>query len=121
MRIEIFYYSVVCYNHCCRETGHGGSHAAQFAKEHLINLIVNQKEFWSDDDEDVLRAIKEGYIATHYAMWREQGINRFSIHLHSSNAFLLCVLSEALVHRKFMVVFHFERSACAEVSLEMSN
>lgn len=54
-------------------TGHGGAEAATFAKEHLINLIVNQKAFWSDDDRDVLRAIREGYIATHYAMWREQG------------------------------------------------
>lgn len=53
--------------------GHGGSEAATFAKEHLINLIVNQKAFWSDDDEEVLRAIREGYLATHYAMWREQG------------------------------------------------
>lgn len=53
--------------------GHGGSEAATFAKEHLINLIVNQKLFWSNDDRDVLRAIREGYIATHYAMWREQG------------------------------------------------
>ncbi|XP_055300823.1 uncharacterized protein LOC129567687 isoform X4 [Sitodiplosis mosellana] len=52
--------------------GHGGAEAATFAKEHLINLIVNQKAFWSDDDHDVLRAIREGYIATHYAMWREQ-------------------------------------------------
>lgn len=54
-------------------SGHGGSEAATFAKEHLINLIVNQKAFWSDDDEEVLRAIREGYLATHYAMWREQG------------------------------------------------
>lgn len=54
-------------------TGHGGADAAQYAKEHLINLIVNQKAFWSNDDAEVLRAIKEGYIATHYAMWREQG------------------------------------------------
>lgn len=53
--------------------GHGGAEAATYAKEHLINLIVNQKLFWSDDDQDVLRAIREGYIATHYAMWREQG------------------------------------------------
>lgn len=35
--------------------------------------IVRQKNFWSDKDEDVLKAIKEGYIATHYAMWKEQG------------------------------------------------
>lgn len=55
------------------KTGHGGAEAATYAKEHLINLIVNQKAFWSDDDRDVLRAIREGYIATHYAMWREQG------------------------------------------------
>lgn len=34
---------------------------------------MNQKLFWSNDDRDVLRAIREGYIATHYAMWREQG------------------------------------------------
>lgn len=59
--------------HTNAHTGHGGSEAATFAKENLINLIVNQKLFWSNDDQDVLRAIEEGYIATHYAMWREQG------------------------------------------------
>lgn len=53
--------------------GHGGSEAAAFAKEHLLNLIVGQKLFWSDNDDDILRGIREGYIATHYAMWREQG------------------------------------------------
>ncbi|XP_017878356.1 uncharacterized protein LOC108623955 isoform X2 [Ceratina calcarata] len=51
--------------------GHGGGEAAIFAKEHLMNVIVKQKNFWSDRDEDVLRAIKEGYVHTHYAMWRE--------------------------------------------------
>lgn len=53
--------------------GHGGAEAATFAKEHLMMAIINQKLFWSDSDQDVLRAIREGYIATHYAMWREQG------------------------------------------------
>ncbi|EDW82404.2 uncharacterized protein Dwil_GK25144 [Drosophila willistoni] len=52
--------------------GHGGNEAALFAKEHLMLEIVKQKQFWSDNDEDVLRAIREGYIATHFAMWREQ-------------------------------------------------
>ncbi|XP_031626326.1 uncharacterized protein LOC116342744 isoform X2 [Contarinia nasturtii] len=52
--------------------GHGGAEAATFAKEHLINMIVNQKAFWSDDDREVLRAIREGYINTHYQMWKEQ-------------------------------------------------
>lgn len=52
--------------------GHGGAEAAAFAKEHLMETIIKHKNFWSDNDEDVLRAIKDGYIATHYAMWREQ-------------------------------------------------
>ncbi|KAM7346694.1 protein phosphatase 2C [Cochliomyia hominivorax] len=52
--------------------GHGGAEAAKFAKEHLMMKIINQRLFWSDNDHDVLRAIREGYIATHYAMWREQ-------------------------------------------------
>ncbi|KAF5290114.1 hypothetical protein FQA39_LY14895 [Lamprigera yunnana] len=52
--------------------GHGGAEAAAYAKEHLMELIVRQKNFWSDNDGDVLKAIKEGYIATHYAMWKEQ-------------------------------------------------
>ncbi|XP_037041078.1 uncharacterized protein LOC119077855 [Bradysia coprophila] len=52
--------------------GHGGAEAARFARKHLINLIVNQKLFWSENDDDILKAIREGYIATHYAMWREQ-------------------------------------------------
>nr|CAI5863472.1 unnamed protein product [Callosobruchus analis] len=53
--------------------GHGGAEAAAFAKEHLMETIIKHKSFWSDCDEDVLRAIKDGYIATHYAMWRERG------------------------------------------------
>uniref|UniRef100_W8B6R7 Protein phosphatase 1D n=1 Tax=Ceratitis capitata TaxID=7213 RepID=W8B6R7_CERCA len=52
--------------------GHGGAEAATFAKENLMMQIINQKSFWSDSDHDVLRAIREGYIATHYAMWRDQ-------------------------------------------------
>ncbi|KAG8039649.1 hypothetical protein G9C98_000378 [Cotesia typhae] len=51
--------------------GHGGGEAAKFAKDHLMDIIVKQKNFWSDKDEDVLRAIRDGYVNTHYAMWRE--------------------------------------------------
>lgn len=53
--------------------GHGGPQAASFAKEHLLDAIVCHRGFWSDNDEDVLRAIRDGYIATHYAMWRDVG------------------------------------------------
>ncbi|XP_058061960.1 uncharacterized protein LOC131212203 [Anopheles bellator] len=52
--------------------GHGGAEASLYAKEHLMNTIVNQKLFWSENDADVLKSIREGYIQTHYAMWREQ-------------------------------------------------
>uniref|UniRef100_A0A2M4BCC5 Protein phosphatase 2c n=1 Tax=Anopheles marajoara TaxID=58244 RepID=A0A2M4BCC5_9DIPT len=52
--------------------GHGGAEASLFAKEHLMNTIVSQKLFWSENDADVLKSIREGYIQTHHAMWREQ-------------------------------------------------
>ncbi|VEN43350.1 unnamed protein product [Callosobruchus maculatus] len=42
--------------------GHGGAEAAAFAKEHLMETIIKHKSFWSDSDEDVLRAIKDGYM-----------------------------------------------------------
>ena len=51
--------------------GHGGREAAVFAKEHLMDFIVKQKIFWADDDESVLRAIREGFLQTHQAMWGE--------------------------------------------------
>lgn len=51
--------------------GHGGREAAQYAKDHLMNNIVSQKNFWSENDENVLRAIKDGFITTHLSMWKE--------------------------------------------------
>lgn len=53
--------------------GHGGGEAATYAKENLMDTIVKQKNFWSDKDEDVLRAIQDGYSNTHQAMWRQLG------------------------------------------------
>uniref|UniRef100_A0A2R5LLJ2 Protein phosphatase 1d n=3 Tax=Ornithodoros turicata TaxID=34597 RepID=A0A2R5LLJ2_9ACAR len=53
--------------------GHGGREAALYAKEHLLDAIVKQKNFWSNNDDDVLRAIKDGFIATHHGMWKEVG------------------------------------------------
>ncbi|XP_069357163.1 uncharacterized protein Pp2C1 [Maniola hyperantus] len=51
--------------------GHGGGEAAAFAKEHLMDSIVKQRQFWSDNDEDVLKAIRNGYMLTHLNMWKE--------------------------------------------------
>lgn len=54
--------------------GHGGKHAAIFAKEHLMDNIVSNPYFWSENDEDVLKAIKEGFLTTHQAMFKVLGI-----------------------------------------------
>ncbi|KAK8757636.1 hypothetical protein V5799_004730, partial [Amblyomma americanum] len=51
--------------------GHGGREAALYAKEHLLDSIVKQPDFWSDDDERVLRAIRHGFLTTHLGMWKE--------------------------------------------------
>lgn len=48
--------------------GHGGSEAAHFAEDNLKDEIVRQPGFWSDDDNDVMSAIKEGFISTHHMM-----------------------------------------------------
>lgn len=53
--------------------GHGGREAALYAKEHLLDAIVKQSDFWSNDDEHVLRAIKHGFLTTHLGMWKEVG------------------------------------------------
>lgn len=76
--------------------GHGGCEAAKYARQHLINMIVSQRLFWSEDDDDVLQAIREGYIATHYAMWREQG----------ERDVLACVCVFVLVCRKLASGLH---------------
>ena len=43
-----------------------------------MDFIVRQKGFWADDDDQVLKAIHEGFIQTHYAMWKELGKNLFT-------------------------------------------
>ena len=43
-----------------------------FAKENLMDNITSQRNFWSDDDSLVLRAIREGFLSTQTAMWADQ-------------------------------------------------
>ena len=38
-----------------------------------MDFIVRQKSFWGSDDDSVLRAIHEGFVQTHQAMWKELG------------------------------------------------
>ena len=57
---EYFYFGIF--------DGHGGCEAAKFAKANLLRMIVRQPDFWSEDDEDILRSIRKGYADTHEAM-----------------------------------------------------
>lgn len=51
--------------------GHGGREAAQFAREHLWDLLKRQRGFWSRDQGEVCAALRKGFIACHHAMWKE--------------------------------------------------
>lgn len=51
--------------------GHGGGEASKFARDHLLDEITKYECFWNDNDEDVLHAIKSGFLDVHFAMWRE--------------------------------------------------
>ncbi len=45
-----------------------------------MDFIVRQKNFWAEDDDSVLRAIHEGFVHTHQAMWKELG--QFNLYVH---------------------------------------
>ncbi|XP_076025022.1 protein phosphatase 1D-like isoform X2 [Genypterus blacodes] len=51
--------------------GHGGREAAHFASEHLWDVLKSQRGFWSKDHNEVLAALRKGFIACHHAMWKE--------------------------------------------------
>lgn len=53
--------------------GHGGCEAAYFARGMLWNTIKKQRGFYSNDPAHVVKAIKEGFLATHRAMWKQLG------------------------------------------------
>lgn len=65
----------VCHSNSLRSCyfRHGGDTASRFAKDHLMNFIVSNSEFWSDKDEDVLTSIRKGFIDCHLAMWKDLG------------------------------------------------
>ena len=71
--------------------GHGGKEAAVFAKvnsmlnimfygapsnqcvfqEHLMDNIVKHQNFWSENDDLVLKAIRDGFLKTQNDMWAD--------------------------------------------------
>lgn len=72
--------------------GHGGKHAAIFAKEHLMDNIVSNPYFWSDSDEDVLKAIKEGFLTTHQAMFKVLGRKNLGVYRFNKISQMLILL-----------------------------
>ncbi|XP_062582590.1 uncharacterized protein LOC134244333 [Saccostrea cucullata] len=53
--------------------GHGGSEASKFVRDHLLNQIKKYDSFWNGDDEQILAAIKNGFLDTQELMWKEVG------------------------------------------------
>ncbi|XP_067684126.1 protein phosphatase 1D-like [Haliotis asinina] len=51
--------------------GHGGPEASRFARDNLLDEITKYDAFWSENDEDIMWAIRNGFLDTHQAMWRE--------------------------------------------------
>jgi len=54
--------------------GHGGSEAATFADKHLRREIERQETFWSEEDDCVVDAIKDGFVSTHKLMMTAVGL-----------------------------------------------
>jgi hypothetical protein len=71
-----------------------------------MDFIVRQKSFWAEDDESVLRAIREGFMQTHQAMWKELG-KIFTLILIFSFHYSFC-LSLDKVSMKWCGSFYLE-------------
>ena len=55
--------------------GHGGAEASEYARRHLLSAIVSNELFRSDNDDQVLAAIRQGFVDTHHAMWKVVGMS----------------------------------------------
>ncbi|KAL4224231.1 Protein phosphatase 1D [Mactra antiquata] len=51
--------------------GHGGGEASKYARDYLLDEITKYDCFWSDNDDDILFAIKSAFLDTHFGMWKE--------------------------------------------------
>jgi len=62
--------------------GHGGTNAATFAQNYLLDEITKQTGFWSQDTRTVSRAIADGFLSTSKAMWNVIGesVDNYMVH-----------------------------------------
>ncbi|GFS10152.1 protein phosphatase 1D [Elysia marginata] len=49
--------------------GHGGPEASAYCRDNLLNEITKYDGFWTNDDSQVLSAIRKGFLDTHNSMW----------------------------------------------------
>ncbi|ETN79764.1 hypothetical protein NECAME_18074 [Necator americanus] len=63
--------SSIKFTFCGIYDGHGGHEASEYVRRNLLNNIEVNKLFHSDDDDDILKAIRLGFLATHHGIWRE--------------------------------------------------
>uniref|UniRef100_A0A915MWM4 PPM-type phosphatase domain-containing protein n=1 Tax=Meloidogyne javanica TaxID=6303 RepID=A0A915MWM4_MELJA len=47
---------------------HGGPQASEYVCQNLLDNVVGNEAFFSDDDQQVLAAIREGFLQTHHDM-----------------------------------------------------
>uniref|UniRef100_A0A0K0DMU5 PPM-type phosphatase domain-containing protein n=1 Tax=Angiostrongylus cantonensis TaxID=6313 RepID=A0A0K0DMU5_ANGCA len=50
--------------------GHGGHEASEYVRRNLLNNIMQSDLFDSDDDDDILEAIRLGFLTTHHGIWK---------------------------------------------------
>ena len=53
--------------------GHGGEEAAEYARDNLWNAIKQMDGFDTNDSMKVIKAIEDGFVHTHEAMWKVRG------------------------------------------------
>lgn len=51
--------------------GHSGEQAEEFTRRVLLSNITSAKDFWSGQDDLILKSVKDGFSATHQAMLHE--------------------------------------------------
>ncbi|EYC44253.1 hypothetical protein Y032_0467g1994 [Ancylostoma ceylanicum] len=50
--------------------GHGGHEASEYVRRNLLDNIMKSELFDSDDDDDILEAIRLGFLTTHHGIWK---------------------------------------------------
>lgn len=74
--------------------GHGGSEASKFVRDNLLTQIKKYDYFWNGDDDQILTAIRNGFLDTQELMWKEVG----KINLNSAvTTVFSSIISETLL------------------------